>query len=112
MMATVCQGTCQPIFLPLGRYLNSYLSTNDDGHDNLTPAVGITGNVTGEFVYIGDNESLLASGSRAADTLSEANLLTSGLAVEGTEEQNLVFGGGIGCRDGYTTKTRCAGQWG
>lgn len=62
-----------------------------------------------ELVDIGYNDSLLASGSRAADTLSKADLLASGLAVEGTEEQNLVFGGCIGRRDGYTTKARRAG---
>lgn len=91
---------------------NAYLATNDNGHDNLTPTVGITGNVAREFMYVGDNDSLLASGSRTADTLSKADLLASGLAVEGTEEQDLVFVGGVGRRDGYTTKAGCAGQRG
>lgn len=86
--------------------LDTHLSANDDGHNNLTPAVGVAGNVAGELVNIGYNDSLLASGSRAADTLTKANLLAGGLAVERTEEQNLVFGGGVGCGDGYTTKVR------
>jgi hypothetical protein len=94
--------------MPIG----TYLSANYNRHNNLTPAIGITGNVTGELQYIRDNDSLLVSGSRAADTLSEADLLAGGLAVEGSEEQDLVFVGCVGCRDGYTTKARCAGERG
>lgn len=68
--------------------------------------------MTWELQYIGDNDSLLASGSGATHTLSKPNLLAGWLAVEGTEEQDLVFVGCVGRRDGYTTKARCAGQRG
>lgn len=68
--------------------------------------------MTWELQYIWDNDSLLASGSSATHTLSKTNLLAGRLAVEGPEEQDLVFVGCVGRRDGYTTKARCAGQRG
>lgn len=86
--------------------IDTHLSANDNGHNDLAPAVGIAGNVAGELVDIGYNDSLLTSGSGAADTLTKANLLAGGLAVERTEKQNLVLRGCVGCGDGYTTKVR------
>lgn len=86
--------------------IDTHLSANDNGHNDLAPAVGIARNVAGELVDIRYNDSLLTSGSGAADTLTKANLLAGGLAVERTEKQNLVFGGCVGCGDGYTTKVR------
>jgi hypothetical protein len=67
------------------------LSPNKNGNNNLTAALGVTGNVSRELLHVRHDHSLLGSGSGAADTLAEADLLTGRFAHEWSQKQELVL---------------------
>lgn len=67
------------------------LSPNKNGNNDLTAALGITGNVSRELLHVWHDNGLLGSGSSAADTLAEADLLTSRLSHKWSQKQELVL---------------------
>lgn len=79
-----------------------HLSPYNNRHNNLTPALRITGNMARELKYIRHHNRLLCCSRSPTNTLPESNLLTSRFPVERAQQQKLVLGGGVCCRDDYS----------
>lgn len=79
----------------------THLPSNNNRHDDFTPTLRVTRNMSREPQDIRHNDSLLCSGRCSANALPKSDLLASGFTVEWSQQQELVLDGCVGSRDNY-----------
>lgn len=79
----------------------THLPSHNNRHHNLTPTLCIARDMPRELADVWHHNGFLGSGRCAAHAFPEADLLAGGLAVEWAQQEELVFNGGVCCRDDY-----------